>query len=89
MLLLFGVEKGCRALQVFGDSMIVINWVTIAQRCHITILEPILEEVLNLKTHFDSVSIHHVYRECNHLVDAIPRKWCNKSKGSGRWWNKR
>lgn len=42
MLKLFSMEKGCRALQVFGDSMIVINWVTGAQRCHIIRMEKII-----------------------------------------------
>ena len=53
MLLLFAVEKGCKALQVFDDSMIVINWVYGVQRYHITILVLILEEVIDLKNQFD------------------------------------
>jgi ribonuclease HI len=26
LLLLFSLEKGCRSLQVFGDSLVIINW---------------------------------------------------------------
>ena len=48
MLLIFAHEKGLRRLQIFGDSMIVINWINNAQRCHNIQLTPILEEVTQL-----------------------------------------
>jgi ribonuclease HI len=45
LLLNFAGEKGIRSIQIFGDSMVVINWVNKTQRCHNIILLPILEEV--------------------------------------------
>jgi ribonuclease HI len=42
LLLLFAVEKGCNTLQVFGDSLLIINWVNQEQIFHITRLMPYL-----------------------------------------------
>jgi ribonuclease HI len=44
LLLLFAGEKGVQTIQIFGDSMIVINWIHKAQKCHNILLQPILEE---------------------------------------------
>lgn len=68
------VEYGCRSLQIFGDSMTIINWEKGIQRCHILILLPILEEVQHILQHFDYVSITHVYTERNHLEDTISKE---------------
>lgn len=74
MLLFFVVEKVCRDLQVFGNSMIIINWVSGVQRCHITRLVPILKEVLDLKSHFDSFSLCPIYKEINQLADHCSKE---------------
>jgi ribonuclease HI len=68
-LLLFFVEKGFKTLQVFCDSMIIINWENGVQRCHISRLVPIYEEVLRIITVFYSISFTHLYRERNQLAD--------------------
>ena len=49
LLLLFALEQGCLSLQVFGDSMLVIEWAKETVQCHVMILLPILEEVIRLK----------------------------------------
>ena len=63
LLLLFVVEKDCKTLQVFGDSLLVINWVNRIQICHISRLVTILEEVMRIIIDFDSISLSHIYRE--------------------------
>ena len=63
MLLLLAHEKGVQKLQIFGDSMIIINWINQTQRCHNIHLYPILEEVSQLKTTFNQISFTHIYRE--------------------------
>lgn len=68
------VENRCRSLQIFGDSMKIINWENIIQRCHILRLFPILEEVLIIKQHFDYLIITHVYNECNRLDDFLSKE---------------
>jgi ribonuclease HI len=52
-------ENGCISLQVYGDSMVIINRENGMRRCHNLILFPILEKILLIKQDFDS-SITHV-----------------------------
>ena len=40
--LLFSIEKECRWIYIFGDSMVIINWFNNIQRCQMYILSPIL-----------------------------------------------
>jgi len=48
LLLLFVVEKGCKTLQVFGDSLLIIKWEKRVQICHIAHLVPIFKEVMRI-----------------------------------------
>jgi ribonuclease HI len=82
LLLLFVVEKGCKTLQVFGDSLLVINWVNRVQICHISRLVPILEEVMRIITAFDSISFSHIYREWNKLADRLSKEASQLDYGS-------
>jgi ribonuclease HI len=84
LLLLFALEKGCRSLQVFGDSMVIINWEKEIQSCHIMRLLPILEEILILNHLFDSLSFKHVYREHNETTDRLSKEGTQLSMGQWR-----
>ena len=83
MLLILAAEKGCKSFQVFGDSMIVINWAYEDQRCHITKLVSIFEEVIDLNSQFDSLSLHHVYRERNNWLTDVPKRKRSRNMGDG------
>ena len=74
LLLLFVVEKNCHTLQVFGDSLIVIDWDRGFIRCHVIRLLPILEEVALLQHRFHSISFTHVYREWNGVADMLSKE---------------
>ena len=69
ILLGFTKNKNCQAIQVFGDSMLVINWIKGAQRCRNTNLEPLLPEVSHIISSFDDFSCMHIYRERNSGAD--------------------
>ena len=45
MLLIFAHENGIQGIQIFGESMIIINWINQTQRCHNIYLKFVLEEV--------------------------------------------
>jgi len=72
-------------LQIFGDSKIIINWANSFQHCHIVRLLPLLEEVLNLKHHFDFISLTHVYRESNFLADRLSKEGVQRQEGQGSY----
>ena len=74
MLLIFAHEKGIQGIQIFGDSMIVINWMNNAQRCHNIHLTPILEEVAQLKSTFNLITFTHIYRERNSEADRCSKE---------------
>jgi ribonuclease HI len=74
LLLLFAVEQGCRSLQVFGDSLVIINWAIGVHGCHVSRLLPMLEDVLRIKSLFDSISFSHIYRERNQLADGLSKE---------------
>ena len=73
MLLIFAHEKEIQVIQIFGDSMLVTNWINNAQQCHNIHLTPILEEVSQLKSTFNLITFNHIYREQNTETD-----WCSK-----------
>jgi hypothetical protein len=50
-------EYGLHSIQLFGDSMNVINWVQKTQTCHNIFLQPILREICTLLATFDFFSI--------------------------------
>lgn len=70
MLLIFAHEKGVQGIQIFGDSMIVINWINQAQHCHNIYLTPVLEEVTQLKTTFNQISSTFTGNETRRQIDA-------------------
>ena len=48
LLLHFALEQGCKKLQIFGDSLIIINWVNKIQHCKNLALITLYEEVNKL-----------------------------------------
>ena len=65
LLLCFAIERNCKKLQVFGDSMVVINWINKTQRCRNSSLDTLYEEFNRILSNFESISFKHVYREPN------------------------
>ena len=61
--LILAAEKRTYHLQVSGDSMLVIKWITREYHMDNFLLQPILDEINDLKYNFTYVSCQHVYRE--------------------------
>ena len=73
LLLQFALEKGCINLHIFGDSLIIINWVNKVQQCRTLALNTLYEEVNRLWTTFDHISCRHVYKERNAVADRLSK----------------
>jgi len=82
LLLLYALEQGCLSLQVFGDSLLVIEWAKEIQKCNVTRLFPILEEVLLLKQQFFKIYFTHVYRERNRVADGLSKEGTQLTYGT-------
>ena len=74
LLLIFAAEKGCRTLNVYGDSMNVINWIKRSQMCRNLRLANILASISDIIGSYDSFSSRHVYRENNREVDKASKE---------------
>jgi ribonuclease HI len=83
LLIAFVIEKGCHSLNVFGDSMNVINWIRGTQRCSNTRLSTLVEEITLLQISFDSLTCQHVYRESNKEADRRSKEGLHL--GLGQW----
>jgi ribonuclease HI len=82
LLLIFVGEKGIDSLQVFGDSMVVINWIRKSQVCHNIRLSPLLNEVLTISNSYRVLSFHHVYREQNEAADKLSKEGLQLALGT-------
>lgn len=85
LLMLFALEQGCLSLQIFGDSLIVIEWAKAITQCNVMVLSPILEEVLRLKQAFNYITFTHVYRERNGMADLLSKESTKRSMLFGTW----
>ena len=74
LLLCYAIERSCRQLQVFGDSMVVINWINITPKCRIDSLDALYEETIGSLSFFETISFTHVYRERNVEADKLSKK---------------
>ena len=73
-LLMAAIEKNYGSLQVFGDSMLVVNWSKVIQQCHNLRLMSLIQEIKQLIQHFDSITIAHVYKDQNQSVDRLSKE---------------
>ena len=81
LLLCFAIERNCRQLQVYGDSMVVINWLNKTQKCRNASLDVLYEETCRSLSFFESISFKHVYREHNEEVDKLSKAGLNLQQG--------
>ena len=78
----FAIETNCKMLQVFGDSMVVINWINKTQRCRNSTLDTLYEEVNRTLSIFESILFKHVYRERNMEANKLSKAGLNLQWGT-------
>ena len=74
LLLIFVVEKGCRTIKVFGDSLNVVYWVKKIQTCRDLLLCNILQSIWDVMESFELITYTHVYRENNSQADLASKE---------------
>ena len=82
LLLCFAIERGCKRIQIFGDSLIVINWINKVQNCWNITLVTLYEEVHILTTTFDVITCRHVFRERNSEAERLSKEGLNMEVGT-------
>ena len=74
ILLLFAMEKGCRKLNVFGDSLNMINWIKGIQICRVLLLQNLFRSIGVILCSFASFSCQHIYRENKEKADQASKR---------------
>jgi ribonuclease HI len=65
------LSRNIKQLQVYGDSLLVINQVTGQFKVKNVQLQELYKEALSLITKFDYIVFNHVYREFNKRADQL------------------
>ena len=73
LLLTLALENHISNLQIFGDSQLVINWVTSKFRMYNSLLSQVLREVIRISDMFERVEYKHIYQERNSKVDVLAK----------------
>jgi len=81
ILLLIVNEKGVHSTQIFGDSMLAINWARKSQQCHNIQFLSILEEVHRLVATFDIITFYHVYGDLNREANTLSKSGLQMAYG--------
>eukprot|EP00253_Pinus_taeda_P011302 PITA_11302 len=82
LLMCWSLQKNISRIQIYGDSMNVINWVNGKSSCQNQILKVVFDEIMSLKSHFNSISICHIYREKNSTADQLSKTGLQQVLGS-------
>ena len=82
LLLMFALEAGCSALNFYGDSMNVIQWINHTQECWNLRLAHIISNIRQLLLRFDFFSCQHVYREINQVADKASKEGLRLDMGT-------
>ena len=83
ILLTFATEKGCRTLNVFGDSMNMINWIKGRKTCRNIRLETILFSIRDVIESYTTFNFNHVYKENKRYADRASK--ASLQMEVGRW----
>jgi len=82
LLLCWLLQRNIYTIQIFGDSLNVINWVNGKSSCKNQILKLLLEELQELKSSFNSLSICHIFRDSNALADQLSKDGLQQTMGT-------
>ena len=82
LLLYFALERNYRKIQIFGDSLVILNWINKIQKCRNISLSALYEEANRLLSHFDAITCKHIYRERNEEADKFSKTGLNLEPGT-------
>jgi ribonuclease HI len=65
LVLLLALEKGISHIQIYGDSLLVIQWMKGDFSLHNFTLQPLFQDIMSNKSTFSHITFEHVYRNRN------------------------
>ena len=84
-LLLTSQMMGIPLGHVYGDSLVIINWVKGSTALSLPDLVHWCRETKKLFSSFQGLSFTHIYREHNRLVDRLSKDALTFPQGKGRY----
>ena len=81
LLFTLALKQGVQTLQIFGDSQLVINWVSGKFRINNILLTQVLQEVIRISNFLVKVDYKHIYRESNSKADSLANAGANVVEG--------
>jgi ribonuclease HI len=65
------ISRNIKELQVYGDSLLIINQVTGKFKVNNVLLQELHQEVIKLTKNFNYIAFNHVYRDKNKRADQL------------------
>ena len=93
LLIILALNKQTSNIHIFGDSLLVINWISDKFRVHNMQLAQFLQEVIRFANFFDQAVFKHIYTERNTCADKLANEggkvqsgfwFISEYQGSGR-----
>ena len=75
-------ENGYKAIQIFGDSELLIKVLNSEDHFNNFALNKYLRRIHNILKEFERVASFHILRELNKIADALANKACLLSQGN-------
>lgn len=70
-------EKVIRETNIYWDSKLVVEWMTGSKEQR-SIGHESLQWAADLKSSFQSIHLHHIYREHNQYTDSLSKQTCSR-----------
>ena len=70
----FARTLGIGAIQIAGDSMVIVEWFRGTYHLELIHLTYWMDRIIQLKGQFQEIIIQHVYREVNNDADYLSKK---------------
>ena len=71
LLIILALNKQISNIHIFGDSLLVINWISGKFKVHNLQLAQFLQEVIRLADFFVKADFKHIYSEINTFADKL------------------
>ena len=86
MVLKMVVSTGIKHLHIFGDLLLVIEWLQPNSPPKNIFLKPLYEDIYRLLSSFEEVNFHHIYKEHNIQAYQLSKKGLQFVEGTGEVW---
>jgi ribonuclease HI len=73
-LIFLAISLNLRKLQIFGDSLVVVDWMNGKVQIQVASLQPIMIRIRELLGELEWFSCSHVYRELNQKADQLSKE---------------